>query len=1179
MTPPDGLRILRQEFQDLCRRLDSFQRRLAALEDKESVPAKTDAVKDVPYAVPPNVTQPPQPAPPPVPKPPVASPTALAARPGEEVTAGVRPLAVAREEKREAKPARAPVEFDVYAARMFRKMIAAVGPKEKMSWEMVLGTYWLPRIGIVVLAFGVVWLATLAIQRWGQAWMPHFRVAIGYAICAALLLIGKRLEKRAPSYARVLLSGGIGLSYFVTYATHYVSYTRVIPKPGITLILLSIVVAIWFTVAQRRRSALVAMAVTILGHLTVAISTLTLPAPSPHAILGMIALSLGSAIFLVWNRWYYVASAGLVGSYANMALWLSLREPTVRSLDLAGGLAVLSVFFLAYALAELFAPEHIRRRAVPMPLRNLYASANSGAFFLLGLVLMNAFTFSRNQKHLLCFGLGIALLAFAWAYLHRGRIRLGRGEDAKQADALFNLYLTKSVAVVALGLAYYFDGPMLTASLAVQAVILLMAARRSGLVATRLLAHGAFGLAVVHGLYSMCQSEPIAYAAENYLSNAIPAALTIAALLFLSQLYQRTDWRPRSPDTAPFGIDWRRILWEYDLINESPSPVLKKPMEGLVFPVLYASGAAILFLAYATDLVAAAHRGPMAGLGALGLVALGIACRAKPFTGVSLALSAAGAFWWWIQTVSGGVLPYSDPTYSRAALLAILTLLPLVVLSELSRLVRDGGPDLWLVWRRPGDRTHPLMPLWLHLAASADASTAPVLPFVYALGVVPLYVLAVQHLIASGDRVFALSLATLAATAYAASAGTRAMGLGAMVLVPIAVTLGTPEMLGVPRPVLACMGCATLGIATLFSERRYLGPRPGLAYHQAAAAPYLLYGVTAWLLGCYIYANLDPLYNALGLTIAAVIAALLMNLLCPRALALCAMGLLVWAAGAWCSWRPGFGWLLWHALGIGITALALAGDRYLYWQRAFARHVPGSVLVVTSWLVLHSYTGQLAHPAWHFFWWAGIAFGLLAYGMAYRSRTAVIVSLLGALATTVLLVHTSYAQTIELAPLLFGYGTVILFWLVWERLYTMAVSRFALPLSPLLKTALDGVLVALPSVLLVVFLHRIPLLSDFYLTIGWTAGALGLFGIALLVRQKYYRYAGLAVFALALARAFLIDTRKLEAVFRIAGVLVLGSVLLAVAYGYIYARNRTNQQTAPATQEKTVPPADKEHEP
>jgi len=1179
MTPSDDLHALRQELQDLYRQLDGFQRRLAALEEQERAPVKTAASEEVERAVRPSAVPPSQPAPPPLPKPPAASPVAPAVPPREELPVGGKPLIAYRAEKHEAAPARPPVEFDVYAARLLRRMIAALGPKEKMSWEMALGTYCLPRIGMVVLAVGVVWLATLAIQRWGQAWMPHFRVTIGYAICAALLIVGKRLEKRAPTYARVLLSGGIGLSYFVTYSTYYVSYTQVIPKRGITLILLSILVAVWFAVAQRRRSALVAMAVTLLGHLTVAISTLTLPAPSPHAILGMIALSLGSAVFLVWNRWYYVAAAGLAGSYANTALWLSLREPTGRPLDLAGGLAVLSVFFLTYALAELFAPEHIRRRAVPMPLRNLYASANSGAFFLLGLALMNAFSFSRDQKHWLCFGLGIVLLAFAWAYRHRGRIRIGRDEEAKQADALFNLYLTKSMAVIALGLAYYFDGPMLTASLAVQAVLLLIAARQSGLVATRLLAHTAFGLAVAHGLYSAGRSESIAYAAEGYLSNAMPAVLAVAALLFLSQLYQRTDWRPRSPDTAPFNADWRRILWDYDLINEAPLPGLKKPLAGLAFPFLYALGAAILFLAYATGLIASVHRGPAASLAALGLVALGICFGAKPYTGVSLALSAAAGFWWWIESISGGVLPYSDPAYPRAILHAALTLMPFLVLSELSRLIQNGTRDLWLVWNRPRDTTSPLLPLWRHLAPSLDVSTAPILPFVYALAVVPLYVLAVRYLTASGDRVFALSLATLAATAYAASAGARAMGLGALILVAVAATLGTPEMLGAPRPVLAWMGCAALAVAALFSERRYLGPRPGLVYHQAVRAPYLLYGVTAWLLGCYIYTDLDPLYNALGLTIAAVTAAQFMNLLHPRALALCGVGLLVWAGGAWYGWRPGFGWPLWHGLGLGIAALALAGDRYLYWQRAFTRLIPGSILVVTGWLVLLAYAWELAHPEWHFFWWAGIAFGLLAYGLAFRSRTAVIVSLIGAMATTAFLVHTSYAQTIALTPLLFGYGAVILFWLVWERLYAMAASRFAFPLPPQAKTALDGVLVAVPSVLLVVFLHRIPLLRDFYLTIGWTVGAVGLFGIALLTHQKYYRYAGLSVFALALARAFLIDTRKLEAVFRIAGVLVLGSVLLAVAYGYIYARNRMSQRNTPVAPEKAVPPGDEEREP
>ena len=58
------------------------------------------------------------------------------------------------------------------------------------------------------------------------------------------------------------------------------------------------------------------------------------------------------------------------------------------------------------------------------------------------------------------------------------------------------------------------------------------------------------------------------------------------------------------------------------------------------------------------------------------------------------------------------------------------------------------------------------------------------------------------------------------------------------------------------------------------------------------------------------------------------------------------------------------------------------------------------------------------------------------------------------------------------------------------------------------------------------------------------------------VREKRYRYAALAVLVLAVARAFFIDMRGLDAMYRILAFAVLGTVLLAVGFGYLKAVDR-----------------------
>src|SRR5690606_4581023 len=118
---------------------------------------------------------------------------------------------------------------------LFDKLVARlkkIGPDDpNMSFEMALGTYWLPRAGIVFLSIGIVFLLALAAQRWGAP----LRVAIGYAVAAGLLAGAWRLDRKYPAYARVLYAGGFALMYFVTFATYYVPYARIFETPYPTL--------------------------------------------------------------------------------------------------------------------------------------------------------------------------------------------------------------------------------------------------------------------------------------------------------------------------------------------------------------------------------------------------------------------------------------------------------------------------------------------------------------------------------------------------------------------------------------------------------------------------------------------------------------------------------------------------------------------------------------------------------------------------------------------------------------------------------------------------------------------------------------------------------------------------------------------------------------------------------
>jgi hypothetical protein len=1059
---------------------------------------------------------------------------------------------------------------------VFKRGFKALGPKEPMSWEMAVGTYWLPRVGMVVLAIGIVWLASLAIQRLGEEWLPFFRVALGYGLCAGLLGLGKWLEGKAPNYARVLLGGGLGLTYFVTYAMHFIPYSRILPNPVPCLLLLSLIVVIYLVLAQVRRSRLMALGMLTLGHLTAAISTLNLPEPPRFGLAGLVALSVAAAFFLMRNRWYYVGAAGLAGSYLNYALWLANAQPSGRVVDFIGSMGVLTVYFLLYALAEFFAPEDLRRREVSTRFRACYATANTAAFLFIGINVMNGFAFTRDQLHLFYFALGLTLLAFGFAYLRW-----------RAADPLHNAYLVKAATVITLGLAVYFDGAVLTLSLALEAVVLLMSARRSGLLVTRVLALPAAGLALAHGLWTI-QGSALPYADPAYAHRLVPpsilrhlslilsdpahvrllvpALLTMGAFLWLSQWYQRTDWKPRTPEGGWLPGPWRDWLWRIDWVREPASANLAKPLDGLLFPMLFALAAGLLGSAYACDLLEVIDRGPVLTVAGLLLAGLGIALGSKPFTVASLLLNASGAYWW-CRVLDQPVSHFGHPMLAGGvAWPAAVILLPLLLLSELSRTVSRGEDRLWLT-----------LP-----AQDPSGARFKILPYVYALGAALLFNYTLIEMGGSRYQPLACALAGLALSAYAwgSSAlpgrrtedaeGAPAMGLAALLIVAFsffAILSCYWRNVGWPAIVIAL---AAFAATALFCETHYVGARPGLRFHQSRVAPYLLHGAVAWCAAWAIAVHWEPLTEN-WLSLGAAFAALyLVNHFHARAWGVWAAFLFLWTGFLTVFSPVETGWASWHLLCLAVPLGALAGDRYLALRAMFRRRIPGEVLVLLAWFLLGVYAHRAGGQDWRYFGGALITFAFFGYALATHSYTALAVTVLGAVLTTGALLSFSYERSIAVAALIAGYGGMILFGIVWERAYAYATARFSLPLDRETRRVLDVIFVAIPCLLLLILLERIPLLHDFYLTISWTVAAAALFGVAYLTRQPYYRYAGLLTFGLVLCRAFLIDTQRLEPIFRIAGVIFLGMVLLGVAYGYVRWRERLRHGSAPPAEQDSA---------
>ena len=117
--------------------------------------------------------------------------------------------------------------------------------KTKAPWEEFIGTNLLNKVGIAVLVLGIGFGAKYSIDH---KLLDHFtRMILGYLAGMTLIGIAYRLKEKHAGFSAVLLSGGMAVLYFITYAAH--SYFELIPQlPAFVLMVLFTVFTVFASV-------------------------------------------------------------------------------------------------------------------------------------------------------------------------------------------------------------------------------------------------------------------------------------------------------------------------------------------------------------------------------------------------------------------------------------------------------------------------------------------------------------------------------------------------------------------------------------------------------------------------------------------------------------------------------------------------------------------------------------------------------------------------------------------------------------------------------------------------------------------------------------------------------------------------------------------------------------------
>jgi hypothetical protein len=290
----------------------------------------------------------------------------------------------------------APVASSVTPPAASTSKAAPAPAADTEAWELVVGTSWLNKIGVVVFVIGVALLLGYSMTHVG----PLGRVVMGYALSLAMLGTGIALERRDPykNYAYGLMGGGWAATYFTAYAMHALPAARVVDSELGATVSLIVVAAGMIAHSLRYRSQTLTGVAFVAAYAPLAFSPLT-----TFSLMAAVPLTATLLAVSIQFSWSGVGVLGVISAYAIFILRTAVADPTPLS---GGTLFVLWIYWLMFEAGDVAS----RRRRVAAPPAPLFP-LNAAGF--LGAVLLNAG--SGEGQWLLMGGIGGAYLASACA--------------------------------------------------------------------------------------------------------------------------------------------------------------------------------------------------------------------------------------------------------------------------------------------------------------------------------------------------------------------------------------------------------------------------------------------------------------------------------------------------------------------------------------------------------------------------------------------------------------------------------------------------------------------------------------------------------------------------------------------------------------------------------------------
>jgi Predicted membrane protein (DUF2339) len=412
---------------------------------------------------------------------------------------------------------------------------ASTGAGDTATWEVVVGTSWLNKIGVTVFVTGLALLLGYSVTHVG----PVGRVALGFAAAGTMLALGVAVERRAlyRAFGRGLIAGGWAGLYVTTYAMHAVPAARLVESDLAAGALLLLVAAgmVWHSLRYRSQT------VTALAYIAAYIPL----ALTPLSTFSLVAsLPLAVSLLVVSQRfgWSALALLGLASTYGFFAL----RETRASALPGTPSMlpyAVLAAYWLTFEAGDILwlraSSEEDRRRAGA----SLFATNAVGAMGCLLLLLPS------DDSAFGAVVLGAAGLAYVASALIRARLVPGTAAPGDPATRFTTTHAASALAAAffARAIGLQFHGPRASAAWLLETELLVATGLSLG---DRQLRRIALGVAAITTWYTFVGGlgDPATVAWPWETSRWTPVAALIAVAW-----YGNREWiRQRQAHPDPF---------------------------------------------------------------------------------------------------------------------------------------------------------------------------------------------------------------------------------------------------------------------------------------------------------------------------------------------------------------------------------------------------------------------------------------------------------------------------------------------------------------------------------------------------------------------------------------------------------------------------------------------------